>query len=141
MLVTKPQKLNIEHSKKIPLFSFTVEAGFPSPAEDNIERKLNLHELLIKHPSATFFVKAHGNSMQNSGIFNDDILIVDRSIEPAENMTVVATISGDFTVKKLGKIAGRFHLIPSNPAYKPILVDTCDNVEIWGIVTYVIHKP
>jgi len=141
MLITKPQKLKTTHSNPIPFFSCTVQAGFPSPAEDIIENKLDLNQLLIKHPSAAFFVKAQGDSMQNSGIFQDDILIVDKSIDPKEGMIAIASVAGDFTVKKIGKIAGRFYLLPSNPNYKPILVDACDNVEIWGIVTYVIHKP
>lgn len=140
MRITRPQKLKTSISHRLPLFSYTVQAGFPSPAEDTMERKLNLHQLLIKHPAATFFVRAQGDSMQNSGIFSGDLLIVDRSVEPKPGMTIVACITGEFTVKKLGKINGKFYLIATNPDYKPILIDDDNNVEIWGVVTHVIHK-
>lgn len=142
MHTTTPQKIKIGDRATIPLFSYPVQAGFPSPAEDKIERKLNLHQLLISHPASTFFVTVEGDSMLNedksNGIFEEDILIVDKSLDPKSGDIVIAHIDGEFTVKTFGKINGRFYLLPSNSKYPPIPV--LENTEVWGVVTYIIHK-
>jgi DNA polymerase V len=126
--------------KEISLFASPVSAGFPSPADDFMEKTLDLNTHLIKHPSATFFVRVQGNSMIKSLIRPGDILIVDRSLENADNKIVIALINGEFTVKRVKKIASKLWLVPENPDYRPLEITSEMNFEIWGIVTYVIHS-
>jgi len=123
-----------------PLFMVPVEAGFPSPAEDYIEGRLDLNKHLIKHPAATFFVRATGESMINAGIFPGDILIVDRSLEPADKKVVIAVVNGELTVKRFRKIDGRIMLMPENKDYREIELTDGMDCEIWGIVVYVVHS-
>jgi len=125
---------------EIPLYSSRVSAGFPSPAEDYITRQLDLNDFLIKRPAATFFVEVEGDSMLDAGIHNGDILIVDRGEIPANNKVVVAALDGELTVKKIGKINNKLHLLPENPDFEPIEISGEMELLIWGIVTYVIHK-
>jgi len=122
-----------------PLFMVPVAAGFPSPAEDYIEGKLDLNKHLIKHPAATFFVKVAGDSMIDAGIHPGDILIVDRSLEPADKKVVIAVINGELTVKRIRMKKGRIYLMPENEYYKPIEIEKEMNFDIWGVVTNVIH--
>ena len=124
---------------EIPLFMVPVEAGFPSPAADYLEGKLDLNEYLIKHPAATIFVRAPDDSMIKAGIFPGDILIVDRSIKPIDKKVVIALIDGGFSVRRISKIKGKVFLIPENEHYNPIQVDPETDCEIWGVVTNVIH--
>ncbi len=124
---------------EIPLFMVPVEAGFPSPAADYLEGKLDLHEYLIKHPAATIFVKAPDDSMIKAGIFPGDILIVDRSIKHTDKKVVIALIDGGFSVRRISKIKGKIFLVPENENYKSIQVDPETDCEIWGVVTNVIH--
>jgi len=116
-----------------------VTAGFPSPAEDYIEGKLDLNKHLIKHPSATFFVRVTGDSMIDAGIHPGDILIVDRAIEPDDKKVVVAVIDGDLTLKRIRMIKGKVFLMPENENYDPLEIKEEMNFEIWGVVTNVIH--
>jgi len=141
LTVTQIFKADNNTKLKIPMFTCGVSAGFPSPADDFIDKKLDLNEFLIKHPSATFLVRVEGQSMINAGIFSGDILIVDRSIEVSNNDIVVAFINGEFTVKRIGTKKGKYYLLPENEDYKPIEVTPDMNFEVWGVVTYVIHKP
>jgi DNA polymerase V len=124
---------------EIPLFMVPVEAGFPSPAADYLEGKLDLNEYLIKHPAATIFVRAPDDSMIKAGIFPGDILIVDRSIKPTDKKVVIALIDGGFGVRRISKIKGKVFLVPENENYKPIQIDPETDCEIWGVVTNVIH--
>ncbi|MBS0350642.1 MAG: translesion error-prone DNA polymerase V autoproteolytic subunit [Proteobacteria bacterium] len=124
----------------LPLYSSSVSAGFPSPAEDYIEKGLDLNEFLIKHPAATFFVKVAGNSMIDAGIQDKDILIVDRSIEPAHGKIVIAVIDGGLTVKRLHIQKQKIYLMPENPEFSPILVNPENGITIWGVVTHIIHS-
>jgi len=134
-------KYKKEKEVKLPLFISKVPAGFPSPAEDYIEKYLDLNELLIKHPSATFFVKVSGNSMINAGIHDGDILVVDRALEPKNNDIVIAVIDGELTVKRLIIKNKKIYLYPENSNYKPIEVGSEEReLIIWGVATYVIHK-
>lgn len=126
-------------SQKLPLYIATVSAGFPSPADDFIDKNLDLNEHLIKHPAATFFVKVAGNSMVNAGIHSGDLLIVDRAIEPADNKIVIAALNGELTVKRIRKIKGRLFLAPENPEFEPIEIGADSQFEVWGVVTNVIH--
>lgn len=128
-------------SRKLPFLLARIPAGFPSPAEDYVENKLDLNDLLIKHPSATFFIRVQGDSMINAGIFSNDILIVDKSLEPHHDNVVVAVLNGEFTVKRLKKVAQRCFLLSENPDYPSVEVNSDDDCEIWGVVTSVIHKP
>lgn len=123
-----------------PLFISPVSAGFPSPADDFLERNLDLNNYLIQHPTATFFVRVQGDSMIQRGIRSGDILIVDRTLEKTNNQIVIALINGEFTVKKIQKIGSKLYLMPANPKYKPILITQEMSFEIWGTVTYVIHS-
>ncbi len=118
-----------------------VAAGFPSPADDYLkaETPLDLNEHLIKHPAATFFVRVRGDSMTGCGIFPDDILIVDRSLEPAHRKVVIAVVNGELTVKRLHKAGGKVMLMPENAGYQPIVIEDEMELEIWGVVTCVIH--
>lgn len=122
-----------------PLFSNKVAAGFPSPAEDFVEGKLDLNEKLIEHPSSTFFVRVTGNSMLGANIMDGDILIVDRSIEASNNKIVIAVIDGELTVKRFRQIGNKISLVPENKDY-PTLDIVTEDFSIWGVVTYVIHK-
>jgi len=124
---------------KLPLYLAKVQAGFPSPAEDYIDKKLDLNEHLIKHPAATFFVKVEGSSMINAGIHNGDTLIVDRALEPADKKIVIAVINGEMTVKRIRKIKGKLFLMPENENFQPIEITEGSEFQIWGVVTNVIH--
>jgi DNA polymerase V len=125
---------------KRPLFMVPVAAGFPSPAEDYIEGKLDLNKHLVKHPAATFFVKVAGDSMVDAGIHPGDILIVDRSLEPADKKVVIAVVDGELTVKRIRMKKGRVRLVPENEKYKPIEIENDMKFDIWGVVTNVIHS-
>jgi DNA polymerase V len=116
-----------------------VAAGFPSPADDYIEGPLDLNEHVIKHPSATYFVRASGDSMNGAGIFNGDLLIVDRSLEPVHGRVVIAEVDGQFTVKRLSKLKDCFSLQSENPSYPPIELQEGNEVVTWGVVTHVLH--
>ena len=123
-----------------PVFLDSVSAGFPSPATDYMESKLDLNEYLIKHPAATFIVKAKGSSMIDVGILSEDLLIVDRSIIPKNNDIVIASIFGDLTVKKLQKKENSLFLLSANSDYPSIQVKEEMECFIWGVVTYIIHE-
>jgi DNA polymerase V len=125
---------------EIPLFTAGVSAGFPSPADDFIDKKLDLNEFLISHPSATFFVRVEGTSMIEAGIHPGDILIVDKALEASPGNIVIALIEGEFTVKRFQRTEGRCFLLAENPSFKPIEITEGMRVEVWGVVTYVIHK-
>jgi DNA polymerase V len=123
-----------------PLFLASVSAGFPSPAEDYIEGRLDLNRHLIKHPAATFFVRVAGDSMTGAGIHPGDILVVDRSIEPRDANVVIAVLDGELTVKRISRRAGRLYLSPDNSLYQPLEIIAEMEFEVWGVVTSVIHS-
>lgn len=123
-----------------PLFHENVAAGFPSPAEGDRSGALDLNELCVKRPEATYFVRARGESMVGAGIDDGDILVVDRSL-PARNADIIiAAVAGEFTVKRLEKSAGGVRLMPENPAYKPIVITPELEAEFFGVVTYIIKQ-
>jgi DNA polymerase V len=124
----------------LPLALCHVEAGFPSPADDYMEGSLDLNEYVIKHPSATYFVRASGDSMTDAGIFNGDLLIVDRSLEPVHGKVVIAEVDGQLTVKRLFKLKDRFLLQSENANYPPIELQEGNEVVVWGVVTHVLHN-
>ena len=125
----------------IPMFVDKVSAGFPSPATDYMENKLDLNEYLIKHPAATFIVKASGSSMVNADIYSGDLLIIDRSITAKNNNIVIASIFGELTVKKIIKKEKKIFLISANENYPSIEVKEEMDCFVWGVVTYIIHEP
>lgn len=124
----------------LPLFSSRVQGGFPSPADDYIEKQLDLNELLIEHPVATFYVRVQGESMLGAGIHSGDLIVVDRSLNATSGKIVVAAFNGEFTVKRLIKKGNQFFLQPENEAYSTIEVKEGDDFQVWGVVTYVIHR-
>jgi DNA polymerase V len=124
----------------LPLFSSRVSAGFPSPGDDHLEASLDLNQHLVPHPTATFFVRASGNSMINAGINNNDILVVDRSLEPTHGNIIIAALNGELTVKRLHREGQKVILKPENPEYPPIDITEDADFLIWGVVTSVVHQ-
>lgn len=122
------------------MFLSSVAAGFPSPADDYIDKTLDLNELLISNPAATYFVRVSGDSMMGAGLYDGDIIIVDRSVTPKNNDVVIAALNGELTVKRIQKREGSVWLIPENPDYRPTRVTEEMSFEIWGVATNVIHK-
>ena len=133
-------KTELGKKRIVPFFLDSISAGFPSPATDYMETKLDLNEYLVKRPTATYIVKASGPSMVDAGISSGDLLIVDRSINPRNDNIVIASIFGDLTVKKLKKKDQSLFLISANSEYPSIQVKEEMECFIWGVVTYVIHK-
>lgn len=123
----------------LPLFTGKVAAGFPSPTDDYIEKTLDLNELLVQKPAATFFVRAQGESMLGAGIHPDDILVVDRSIEPVSGKIVICALNGELTVKRLERQQQAWKLKAENPCYPDIVIHEGLEMVIWGVVTNVIH--
>jgi DNA polymerase V len=123
---------------ELPFVKEGISAGFPSPADDFIDTSIDLNHELIKHPSATFFGKVRGNSMKDLGIHDGDLLVIDKSLEPATGKVAVCYIDGEFTVKSLKIEKESILLLPANTSYKPILVTKENDFLIWGIVTNVI---
>jgi len=133
---------------KLKLYSTYVEAGFPSPADSYLEGAIDLNELLIKNPAATFLVRAKGESMIGAGIFEGSILVVDRSLEIRSGLICIAYVNGDFTVKRFVKrntnrnvgSESRIELHAENESYSPIVIKAGDHFEVWGVVRSVITK-
>lgn len=125
---------------RLPFYQTSISAGLPSPAEDDEEEQMDLNELLIKHPSATFFLKVSGSSMINAGIHHNDILIVDRSMEASDGKIVIAAVNGELTVKRLSIEGKKVQLVPENENYQPIDITEDCELHIWGVVTNVIHN-
>lgn len=123
----------------VRIFTSSVPAGFPSPADDHIEGKLDLNEHLVRRPAATFFVRASGESMKDAGIFDGDLLVIDRSITAKSDDIVIASIHGELTVKRLQQAAYDWLLVPANPKFPIIKLDDND-AEIWGVVTHSIRR-
>ena len=138
--MTMPCKLVDNQTAPVRFYDIGVSAGFPSPADDYKEKKLDLNELLIKQPEATFFAKASGDSMIGAGIHDGDMLIVDRSITASDGRIVTAVLNGELTVKRFKLLGRTAQLHSENSKYTPITLHEGDNVSIWGMVTNVIHS-
>ncbi|NMQ18897.1 translesion error-prone DNA polymerase V autoproteolytic subunit [Candidatus Competibacter phosphatis] len=121
------------------LYAARVPAGFPSPADDDVEGRLDLNQHLIRHPAATFFVRVSGESMLGAGIHPGDLLVVDRALEPAHGKVVIAVVNGELTVKRLCIRDGQVRLLAENERYAPIVLSGDMDLQIWGVVTNVIH--
>ncbi|MEG0101784.1 MAG: translesion error-prone DNA polymerase V autoproteolytic subunit [Citrobacter sp.] len=123
----------------VPLFSDVVPCGFPSPAQDYVEQRIDLNALLIKHPSATYFVKAAGDSMVDAGIADGDLLIVDSARTAQHGDIVIAAVEGEFTVKRL-QLRPTVQLNPMNSAWSPIRISSEDTLDIFGVVTFIVKS-
>ena len=128
------------HDLQSPLYTSAPAAGFPAPGDDMVEKSLNVHDLLVKHPSSTFFVRVEGDSMEGAGIFSGDILVVDRSVEAVSGKIVVAAVGGGLVVKRLSKIGDQVVLLSENDAYQPIVVTGDEECFVWGVVTGSIRR-
>ena len=123
----------------IPLFSDLVQCGFPSPAADYVEQRIDLNELMIQHPSSTYFLKAAGDSMIDAGIGDGDLLVVDSSITADHGDIVIAAVEGEFTVKRL-QLRPNVQLNPMNSAYSPIIIGNEDTLDVFGVVTFIVKS-
>lgn len=137
----KPDSSSSKAPKQLSLLAgSSVNAGFPSPANDYLEGELDLNQFLIQQPTATFFVRVEGESMIDAGIFSGDILVVDRSKRPVSGQIVVAVVDNEFTVKRLKMANGKIVLVAENPAYPDITLQGSDELTVWGVVSAVVRK-
>lgn len=139
MVATLIARSGIWPRLSIPLFVERVSAGFPSPAQDYVERALDLNELCIKRPAATFFVRVQGDSMIEAGIYPSDILVVDRSLRAEHGDIVIVALDGEFTVKELC-LRPTLALLPRNGRYSPVSISEESELEVFGVVTNVIRE-
>lgn len=140
-VVTSAQPLPVSEAPLLALLLRNrVCAGFPSPAEDLGAQRIDLTQMLVTHAQATYFLRASGHSMVDAGIFDNDILVVDRAVKPRHNHIVVAVVDGDFTVKHLYQRAGRIKLKAANPTYPDIVPKEGQTIEVWGVVTSSIKQ-
>lgn len=137
-VILKPKENPVK--LELPLFSTRISAGFPSPADDFLDKKLDLNEHLIHHPASTFFIRVVGDSMINVGIFEGDLLIVDKALEAKNGSIIVAILQGEFTVKRLVCKAKKIFLVPENPQHQSVEIKDAMDFEVWGVVTNVIHS-
>lgn len=138
--VTGIADLKRRAKQKLTLFASRPAAGFPAPADDLVERALDINDLVVKNPASTFFVWVEGDSMEGAGIFSGDVLVVDRAIEPQENKIVVAAVYGEMVVKRLKKIDEHLCLYSENSAYTPIAINETEDCYIWGVVVGSVRK-
>jgi len=125
---------------ELPLADTGISAGFPSPAEEYEEVSLDLNKALIKHPAATFYARVKGTSMTDAGILDGDLLVIDKSLDPKSGDIAVCFLDGEFTVKRIEQLDDGLFLMPANEKYKPIRISEESDFQVWGIVTFVIHK-
>ncbi len=118
----------------VPLYASRPAAGFPAPADDLVERVLDINDLVVKHPASTFFVRVEGDSMEGAGIFSGDVLVVDRAVDPTDGKIVLAAVNGELVVKRLHKQGGTHVLLSENDAYAPIAIGDGEECYIWGVV-------
>lgn len=131
---------DVDSALPLPFADQGVQAGFPSPAQDYINEYIDLNEELVPHPAATFYARVSGDSMSGEGIEPGDLLVVDRSLEPADGDLAVCCLDGEFTLKRIKLSPGSITLIPSNENFDPILVTPDNRFEIWGVVTHTIKN-
>ena len=125
---------------RLPFAEMGIQAGYPSPAQDYLSESIDLNHELVQHPASTFYARVSGESMIGEGIEDGDLLVIDRSIEPADGDLAVCCVNGDFTLKRLSLVSGQIWLIPSNEAFDPILVTPDNEFEVWGVVTHTIKQ-
>ena len=125
---------SVSKKQQSPLYASRPAAGFPAPGDDLVEKPLDLNDLLIDNPTATFFVRVAGDSMEGAKIFDGDVLVVDRSVTPTDGSVVVAAVYGEMVVKRLRKYPNKAELISENDSYEPIVISDVDDIYIWGVV-------
>lgn len=130
---------NVSELLALPLFMERVPCGFPSPAQDYVEQRIDLNKLIVQHPSSTYFLRVSGESMTGAGINDGDMLVVDSALRASHGDIVVASVEGEFTVKRL-QLQPCLQLMPMNRQFKPIAISTEDALEVFGVVTYVIKS-
>ena len=123
----------------LPIFSSAISAGFPSPADDHVEDRLDLNRYLISQPASTFFMRFEGDPMLESGLQQGDLLIVDRSVDPTDSKIVVAAINGELVVRRVRQSRRQLRLLSENPNCPTICITKDTEFQIWGVVTYVIR--
>jgi DNA polymerase V len=130
-----PQAVFLARPLPLPVDAVKVSAGFPSPAADYEDNRLDINDYLIVNPVSTFFFPVQGDSMQGAEIFDGDVLVVDRSIKPRHGHIVIAFVDGERLVKRLHYRTGRVALVAENPTYPPIELEEGMELVIWGVVT------
>jgi DNA polymerase V len=139
--ISCPYPVSVPDTKVLlEMCSWTVRAGFPSPAADHTRKRIDLNEHLIRNKEATFIFKVKGDSMIGAGIYEGDALVIDRSIEAKHGNIVLAVLNNDFTVKRLYRRGGVVKLVAENNLYPPIVVKSGEELTVWGVVTYNLHK-
>ena len=124
----------------LPFFPDGVAAGFPAPSSDDSNEVLDLNSLCVRHPAATYYIRARGESMIGAGINDGDVLVVDRSVRVRNGDIIIASVAGEFTVKRLEQTAGRVRLLPANPAFPPIEITPELGAEFFGVVTWIVKR-
>lgn len=124
----------------LELFGSKVPAGFPSPAADHSQKRIDLTEELVLHPEATFLLVVSGRSMEKAGIFDGDVVMVDKAVEPTNGLIVVAVVDGEFTIKRLYKKGRTIKLLPENDEFEPIEFAEGQELVIWGVVTWTFRR-
>lgn len=132
--ITNVAQAKLAKAHKGPLYASSPAAGFPAPGDDMVEKALDINDLVVENPASTFYVRVSGDSMIDAGIFDQDVLVVDRSIEHKAGKIVVAAVYGELVVKRLTKVDNEPALVSENKAYQPIFVNESDDVFIWGVV-------
>lgn len=132
--VVEVAKVAKHKKQKAPLFASEPAAGFPAPADDLIEKALDINDLVVENPASTFFVRVRGDSMEGAGIFSGDVLVVDKAVEPRDGRIVVAAVYGELVVKRLKRVGNTHMLYSENESYDPIEVNENDDCFIWGTV-------
>ena len=140
LVVTNTHRTQHTESRPRPVFLSRVPAGFPSPADDYVEQRLDLNEHLIQREASTFFVRVSGRSMEGAGIHDGDLLVVDRAVEPTDGAVVVAALDGELTVKRYRDRADGPSLVPEHEDHAPIPVAPGQDLVVWGVVRHVIHE-
>ena len=138
--MTYPIPLSQVSPAPLVAFATAVWAGFPSPAADHAQKRIDLNEHLLLNVQASFLFRVRGDSMVDIGIYDGDTLIVDKSLTPAHNSIVLAVLDDEFTVKRLYQRGGVVKLLPANPAYPPIVLKDDQELSIWGVVTFNLHR-
>lgn len=124
----------------LPVAQSKITAGFPSPATEYEEDSLDINDIVVTNPTATFYVRVKGNSMIDANIKDGDILVVDKSIEATHGKIIIAVVDGEFTVKTLYNKGGIVKLVPSNPDFPDIVLKNEQELNVWGVVSYIIYK-
>ena len=126
--------------QKVPMFASEPAAGFPAPADDLVEKALDINDLVVENPASTFFVRVRGDSMEGAGIFSGDVLVVDKAVEARDGKIVIAAVYGEMVVKRLKKVGETHMLYSENEAYDPIEVNENDDCYVWGVVVGSVRK-